>query len=103
MNTIADKTSQDSHVANGAAPAPVADPPPHLDAPATAADGSLPVTEPQSAASAPPVHRYRKWLMLAGIVAALVLGGRFLIPLISTALNTVSTEDAYINGHVTLV
>jgi membrane fusion protein (multidrug efflux system) len=32
-----------------------------------------------------------------------VLGGYFLAPLVETALNTVSTDDAYVNGHVTFV
>jgi membrane fusion protein (multidrug efflux system) len=58
---------------------------------------------PQPPVATPPVHRYRKWLVLAGTVAALVLGGYFLVPLINTVLNTVSTDDAYVNGHVTFV
>ncbi len=49
------------------------------------------------------VHRYRKWLLSAGAVAALALGGYFLAPLLNTALNTVSTEDAYVNGDATFV
>jgi membrane fusion protein (multidrug efflux system) len=40
---------------------------------------------------------------LAGTVAALVVGGYFLVPWVDTALNTVSTDDAYVNGHVTFV
>jgi membrane fusion protein (multidrug efflux system) len=36
-------------------------------------------------------------------VAALVAGSYFLVPWVDTALNTVSTDDAYVNGHVTLV
>ena len=32
-----------------------------------------------------------------------VLGVYFLIPWVETALNTVSTEDAYVNGHATFV
>jgi membrane fusion protein (multidrug efflux system) len=36
-------------------------------------------------------------------VAALVTGGYFLAPWVDTALNTVSTDDAYVNGHVTTV
>ena len=91
-----------------------ADPPFHPDAPAAPTDGSLPVTQPQPPVSAPPTrkptmgtwcppHRYRKWLLLAGIVAALAAGGYFLVPWVRTALDTVSTEDAYVNGHVTLV
>ena len=96
MKTMASKDSQDSHVSTGATPAPPdkvltrvpngtsagppADPPSHPDAPATPADGSLPVTQPQPPVSTPPVHRYRKWLLLAGTVAALAVGGYFLVP-----------------------
>jgi membrane fusion protein (multidrug efflux system) len=53
--------------------------------------------------AAPPVHRYRKWLLWAGAVAALAVGSYFLVPWVDTALNTVSTDDAYVNGHVTMV
>ena len=42
------------------------------------------------------------WLRVA-VVASLAAGGYFLIPYVETALNTVSTDDAYVNGHVTLV
>ncbi len=49
------------------------------------------------------MRRYRKWLLLAGIVAALGVGGYFTVPWVKTVLNTVSTDDAYINGHVTFV
>ena len=91
-----------TRVPNGTSAA-TADPPPHPDAPAAPTDGSLPVTQPQPPVSTPPVHRYRKWLLLAGTVAALAVGGYFLVPWVNTALNTVSTEDAYVNGHVTFV
>jgi membrane fusion protein (multidrug efflux system) len=37
------------------------------------------------------------------IVAALAIGIYFAIPVVQTALNTVSTDDAYVNGHVTFV
>ena len=118
MKTMASKDSQDSHVSTGATPAPpdevltrvpngtsaaTADPPPHPDAPATPTDGSPRVTQPQPPVTTPPVHRYRKWLLLAGTVAALAVGGYFLVPWVETALNTVSTEDAYVNGHATFV
>ena len=118
MNTIDDKQSQDSHVSPGAAPAPAgeavtrvpngtpaatADPSPHLDAPTTPIEGPLHVAQPQPPVSTPPAHRYRKWLLLAGVVAALVVGGHFLAPWVNTALNTVSTEDAYVNGDATFV
>jgi membrane fusion protein (multidrug efflux system) len=102
MKTATSKDSQDSHVSTGATPAPAdkvltqvpndtsaatADPPPH----------------PEPPVSTPPVHRYRKWLLLAGTVVALAAAGYFLAPWVDTALNTVSTEDAYVNGHATFV
>ena len=49
------------------------------------------------------MRRYRKWLLWAAIVAGLAVGGYFLVPLVNTALNTVSTDDAYVNGHVTFL
>jgi membrane fusion protein, multidrug efflux system len=64
----------------------------------------LPATSPPSAAPAgQPTHRWRKWLLLLGIIAGLVVAGYFLYPAVETALNTVSTDDAYVNGHVTFV
>jgi membrane fusion protein (multidrug efflux system) len=42
-------------------------------------------------------------LLLAGVAVALALGGYFVVPWVETALNTVSTDDAYVNGHVTYV
>ena len=113
MKTVAIKNSQNSHVATGAA---VASPDagltrapenttgdPSAKAPATPLNGAGGVTEPQPPVATPPGHRYRKWLLLAGTVAALVVGGFFLVPWVDTALNTVSTDDAYVNGHVTFV
>jgi membrane fusion protein (multidrug efflux system) len=38
-----------------------------------------------------------------GVVLGLAVGARFLVPWLVTALNTVSTDDAYVNGHVTFV
>ncbi len=40
---------------------------------------------------------------MAGAVVGLAVGAHFLAPRVETALNTVSTDDAYVNGHVTLV
>jgi membrane fusion protein (multidrug efflux system) len=42
-------------------------------------------------------------LLWAGAVAGLVVAGYFLVPWVETALNTESTDDAYVNGHVTYV
>jgi membrane fusion protein (multidrug efflux system) len=52
---------------------------------------------------APAARRWRKRLLLAGAVAGLAAGVYFLIPWVVTLLNTVSTDDAYVNGHVTFV
>jgi membrane fusion protein (multidrug efflux system) len=109
MKTVASKNSQNSHVSPDArlrgvpedTSATTADP--SAQAPATPLDGALGVTQPQPPTTTPPGHRYRKWLLLAGTLTALVVGGYFLVPWVDTALNTVSTDDAYVNGHVTFV
>ena len=36
-------------------------------------------------------------------MAGLALGGSFLAPIVQTMLNTVSTDDAYVDGDVTFV
>jgi len=51
----------------------------------------------------PPSHPLRKWLILAAVVVGLAVGAYFLVPWVTTALNTVSTDDANVNGHVTFV
>jgi membrane fusion protein, multidrug efflux system len=54
---------------------------------------------------APPRSRptRRRWLIGAVAVLILILACVFGIPRIELALHTVSTDDAYVNGHVTLV
>jgi membrane fusion protein (multidrug efflux system) len=43
-------------------------------------------------------------LLLGVVVVGLAVGGSyFLVPWVLTALNTVSTDDAYVNGHVTFL
>jgi len=49
-----------------------------------------------------PARRRRRWPLILGVIGAvvlIVLG----IPRIIHALNTVSTDDAYVNSHVTFV
>jgi membrane fusion protein (multidrug efflux system) len=48
-------------------------------------------------------RRVRKWLLLAAAVVGVAAGGHLLAPTLKTAMDTVSTDDAYVNGHVTLV
>ena len=60
-----------------------------------------------SAAQAPPENRKttRKRKLLAGVLGVAVLAVLlvFGIPWVEAMLNTVSTDDAYVNGHVTFV
>ncbi|MGH6716744.1 MAG: biotin/lipoyl-binding protein, partial [Bradyrhizobium sp.] len=83
-----------------------------LDAPATAKagaavdrDGKLPQTDPDSK-SRPPVKQpltWRRKLLIAALAAAIILAVVYGIPWIRFTLNTVSTDDAFVNGHVTFV
>src|SRR5580698_970827 len=65
-------------------------------------------TKPELTASppkpdAPPNHRNRRLVIgMAGILV-LVVALIFVIPWIRLTLTTVSTDDAYVNGHVTFV
>ena len=66
-----------------------------------------PATDPPPATSPPasgaPSHPWRKGLLWAGAVAGLAFGGYALAPTVKTMMETVSTDDAYVNGHVTYV
>ena len=81
--------------------------PPSADGPAhpdhQAAD---PSTDRSSVARLPaawPPSALAKMAAAGGGVAGLAVGGYLLAPAVETALNTVSTDDAYVNGYVTLV
>ena len=50
-----------------------------------------------------PSHPWRRGLLWAGAVAGLAFGGYALAPTVKTMMETVSTDDAYVNGHVTYV
>src|SRR6201998_2053037 len=70
-------------------------------------DANSPQTDLASKPVPPPVGprsaRRRKFLMGLLGVLVLVLASVFGIPWIRSALSTVSTDDAYVNGHVTFV
>jgi membrane fusion protein (multidrug efflux system) len=91
-----------THVPEGTSTA-TADPPAEHEAPATPTNGSARITQAQPRVPAPLVQRHRNWLLMAAIVAALGVGGYFSVSWVNTVLNTVSTDDAYVNGHVTFV
>jgi membrane fusion protein (multidrug efflux system) len=40
---------------------------------------------------------------MPAIIAGVAVAGYFAVPIVHTMLNTVSTDDAYVNGHVTFV
>ena len=75
-------------------------PPPHQAAPPPHPPSGTP---PQPSRANSPTHRLRRWLLLAVLVVGLAIGGYFLVPWVDVMLNTVSTDDAYVNGHVTYV
>jgi membrane fusion protein (multidrug efflux system) len=67
-------------------------------APPHPAGGAAPHAPPTATAS-----HLKRWI-LAGIgIAVLAAAAYFGIPMLFLALNTVSTDDAYVNGHVTFV
>ena len=75
----------------------------HSDKPAEPTNQRAAATLPEPPAPKPRAHRRRKWLLIAATVAGLAVGTHALAPSVKTALNTVSTDDAYVNGHLTLV
>ena len=46
---------------------------------------------------------WRRLLLVGALVLGLGAAAYWLVPLVNVALNTVSTDDAYVNGHVTFV
>jgi membrane fusion protein, multidrug efflux system len=84
-----------------------------IDAPATGKagaaldrDAKLPQTDPASKPVTPGAQRStRRRKLLLGVLGALVLAVAlwFGIPYIVLTLSTVSTDDAFVNGHVTFV
>jgi len=87
--------------ARDSSPTPQADQPVHSHRYTEGPSASPPSATPP--APRPPSHRIRNWLIVHAIVAALAVGGYFLYPVVLTMLNTVSTDDAYVNGHVSMV
>lgn len=65
----------------------------------TAPEGEAPVAHPSTAT---PAAKRPLWMWIAGavVVVLVLIEG---IPRIITAFKTVSTDDAYVNGHVTFV
>ncbi|MCG3137122.1 MAG: Multidrug resistance protein MdtA [Phycisphaerae bacterium] len=82
--------------AEDSSPAELADQPAELP-PAHRTSSSATVASPRR-------HRLKKWAIAAVVVAGLAVAGYYyLLPIVDTALNAVSTDDAYVNGHATFV
>jgi len=68
-----------------------------------------PASSPSAGAAAEPheaaqrAHPWRRRLFYLVVLGGLAYGAHSMAPAIETALNTVSTDDAYVNGHVTFV
>jgi len=75
---------------------------PKADNPRSPASNAIPAPTELSAPPAQP-KAWRKWVLLALGLIVLAVIARFAGPMVVTALNTVSTDDAYVNGHVTFV
>ncbi len=61
-------------------------------------------TEPPIAENRPPPHSTNKRPNVElGIIALLIVGGVYFAPSIVRAFSTASTDDAFVNGHVTFV
>ena len=87
MISVANKDSEHAHATTAAAPA----------------NNAETRTETVPLAPTRPPHPYKKWFLLIGIMVVIAGATYFLVPFVSTALNTVSTDDAYVNGDVTYV
>ncbi len=87
--------------ARDSSPPPPAEGTAHLDHRAAERATDAPPATPPSARA--PSRLWRRGLLWAGAVAGLAFGGYALAPTVKTMLNTVSTDDAYVNGYVTLV
>src|SRR5580698_9644787 len=61
------------------------------------------LTASPSKPNAPPNHRNRRLVIGMAGVLVLVVALIFVVPWIRLTLTTVSTDDAYVNGHVTFV
>jgi membrane fusion protein (multidrug efflux system) len=80
-----------------------ANPPAHQATSAKPTEAAHQVETAPPTAAATASKRRRKLLLWVGAAAAFAVSGHFLVPWIETTMNTESTEDAYVNGHVTYV
>jgi membrane fusion protein (multidrug efflux system) len=117
VKTIISKKSQDSNTSNVVASVPAnralassengltvatAEAIPHSTKPAAPTTDSG-ADQPKPLAVGPRVRLFRNLLLATATAAAVAMAGYFLVPFVNTAMTTVSTDDAYVNGHMTFV
>jgi len=71
--------------------------------PEASAPHAAPAAPVATAAPAAPAKHDLKWIKLGVLLVVLIVCGILSVPYIREAQNTVSTDDAYVNGHVTFV
>lgn len=79
--------------------------PPEGDGAAATATAPRPAASPAAASPAAARPRSIKRRVIIGVIAvvALAVGHYYFVPVVQKMLSTVSTDDAYVNGHVTFV
>ncbi len=75
----------------------------HPGAATSAPPDPAPPNAPGPGEPARPAHPWRMWALLAGLLVGLIVAGIASAPMIRLALDTVTTDDAYVNGHVTFL
>jgi membrane fusion protein (multidrug efflux system) len=90
---------------SGSAAVAPGEPQAKADKTAHIAQVETPTNDAAQAPGSTPVRRSsrRKWFFWIGGIAGVCAGAYFLVPWMVLMLNTVSTDDAYVNGHVTFV
>ena len=86
-------------MSDGNSPAPAGEPVHQLAASVKAPEAATPIAQPPTDKLA---EKRPWWMWIAGSVL-IVLALTKAIPWLVTAFRTVSTDDAYVNGHVTFV
>ncbi len=101
LERSADRTAVQGQAREGSDPAPV------QAAAQPAARAADPASHPAAASPTPaagaPSYPQRRALIWAMAVAGLAYGGYAVAPTVKTMLETISTDDAYVSGHVTYV
>ena len=98
-----EKSAPDVASAPGASPGGPALPPERPAQPPVTGGRTAATQQPELHKPAARSHPGRRLAIIVVVLGGLAYAGYSLAPAVKTALNTVSTDDAYVNGHVTFV